>query len=876
MRFQMINRLYSLFKKKPLPHGSNHEVMNVFRMKYANFKALLESNSELLKIITDIEEKLRGQDVFGMAYIRSQSARIIFHAARMVKSFERLSGRAYPLLMELIDHIHHTIKQEHERRSEPAVLEYVLPYSRITKEMVDFVGGKNANLGEVANRVDIPVPEGFAITTRAFEMFLQANDLMDEIRKQMMGVTTAQPETVVLTSETIQKLFLEAKVPADVEEAISEAYEQLSAKSLSGRENLKIAMRSSAIGEDSELSFAGQYVSVLNVPPQRIFMEYKKILASLFTPRAISYRLHMGIPFEDVVMSVACLEMIPAKVSGVIYSRHPFNVLENTVIINAVWGLGPYVVDGTITPDSYSVSKDSQPVLLTSKISEKRLRLTIRPDGYLMEEQVEPELHNRPCLSEDQLKTLAVYAVKLENHFQCPQDIEWAIDPGGNLFILQARPLRFEGKSSPRGEGGRTQRLPGYTLLLEGGDIACPGVGFGRAHLVRSEDDLLSFPEGGVLLAAHPSPQYVMIMPKARAILTNSGSVLGHMASLAREFKVPTILNTQTVTSAVEQNTEITVDAYSGRVYLGRVPELLEIKVPRGVFMKDTPVYNILRKTADLIVPLNLVDPKSAQFTPQNCRTIHDIMRLIHELSYIELFQISDLVTGRGKISVKLDVPLPIDLYIIDLDGGLSNDSKSLSKITADAITSVPFKALLKGMLREDLRSLEPRPIEIKGFFSVMSEQILSPPNIAAERFGDRSYAIISDKYLNFSSRVGYHYSILDCYCGKTSTKNYINFQFKGGAADDVRKNRRARLIEKVLMEMAFLVEVQGDRVTARFAKQEPEVMEEKLDYLGRLLLFTRQMDMLMRSEESITYLADCFLKGKYNFERFQPQDNSV
>ncbi|MFH1992422.1 MAG: PEP/pyruvate-binding domain-containing protein [Pseudomonadota bacterium] len=862
----MIDRLYSLFKKKPKQHRSDHQVMNVFRMKYANFKTLLESNSELLKIITDIEEKLRGQDVFGMAYIRSQSARIIFHAARMVKSFENLSGREYPLLMKLIDNIQHTIKQELERKSEPVVLEYVLPYGRITKEMVDFVGGKNANLGEVANRADIPVPAGFAITTRAFETFLQANDLTDEIRKQMMEIAAAQPETVVRISETIQRLFLEAKVPADIEKAISEAYAELCAKSVSGRENLKIAMRSSAIGEDSEFSFAGQYVSALNVPPQRIIIEYKKILASLFTPRAISYRLHMGIPFEDIVMSVACLEMIPAKVSGVMYSRHPFNVLENTVIINAVWGLGPYVVDGTVTPDSYSVSKDSQPVLLTAKISEKRLRLTTRPDGYLMEEQVEPELRNRPCLSEDQLKTLAVYAVQMENHFQCPQDIEWAIDPGGNLFILQARPLRLEGKSSRNGEV-HTQRLPGYTLLLEGGDIACPGVGFGRAHHVRSEDDLMSFPEGGVLVAAHPSPQYVIIMPKARAILTNSGSVLGHMASLAREFKVPTILNTQTVTSAVEQSAEITVDAYSGRVYLGKVPELIEIKVPRGVFMKDTPVYKTLRKTADLIVPLNLVDPKSSDFAPQNCRTIHDIMRLVHELSYTELFQISDLVTGRGKISVKLDAPIPIDLYIIDLDGGLSDDSKSLSKITADSITSVPFKALLKGMLREDLRSLEPRPIEIKGFFSVMSEQMLSPPNMAAERFGDKSYAIISDKYLNFSSRVGYHYSILDCYCGKTSTKNYINFQFKGGAADDVRKNRRARLIEKVLGEMAFLVEVQGDRVTARFAKREPEVMEEKLDYLGRLLLFTRQMDMLMRSEESITHLADCFLKGKYNFE---------
>jgi len=869
MRFQMINRLYALFKKKPKLHRADHQVMNVFRLKYANFKTLLESNSELLKIITDIEEKLRGQDVFGMAYIRSQSARIIFHTARMVKSFENLSGRDFPLLMQLIDNIHHTIKQELERRIEPAVLEYVLPYSRITKEMIDSVGGKNANLGEIANRVDIPVPAGFAITTRAFEIFLQANDLTDEIQKQMMVLTAAQPETVVSTSETIQRLFLEAKVPADIEEAISKAYAELCDKSVSRHKDLKIAMRSSAIGEDSELSFAGQYVSALNVPPQRIIMEYKKILASLFTPRAISYRLHMGIPFEDVVMSVACLEMIPAKVSGVMYSRHPFNVLENTVIINALWGLGPYVVDGTVTPDSYSVSKDFQPVLLTSKISEKRLRLTTRPDGYLMEQQVEPEQRNLPCLREDQLKILAKYAVQMENHFQYPQDIEWAIDPDDNLFILQTRPLRVEGKSSSNGEG-LTQRLPGYTLLLEGGDIACPGIGFGQAYHIRSEDDLISFPEGGVLVAAHPSPQYVMIMHKARAILTNSGSVLGHMASLAREFKVPTILNTQTVTSSVEQNAEITVDAFSGRVYLGKVPELIEIKLPRGEFMKNTPVYNTLRKTADLIVPLNLVDPKSSHFVPQNCRTIHDIMRLIHELSYTELFQISDLVTGRGKISVKLDAPLPIDLYIIDLDGGLRNDLKSSPKITVDAITSVPFKALLKGMLREDLRSLEPKPIEIKGFLSVMSEQILSPPNIAAERFGDKSYAIISDKYLNFSSRVGYHYSILDCYCGKTITKNYINFQFKGGAADDVRKNRRARLIERILGEMAFLVEVQGDRVTARFAKQESEVMEEKLDYIGRLLLFTRQMDMLMYSEESITYLTDCFLKGEYNFELFQ------
>ncbi len=865
----MIGRLYSIFKKKTKQRHSDHHVMNVFRMKYANFKALLESNSELLKIITDIEEKLRGQDVFGMAYIRSHSARIIFHAARMVKSFENLSGREYQHLSERIDHIQHTIKAELERKVHSLVMEYVLPYDRITKEMVDFVGGKNANLGEIGNRADIPVPAGFAITTRAFEIFLQANELTDEIRKQMMEVVASQPETIVRLSEAIQRLFLEAEVPADIANGISEAYTNLCAKSVSGRKNINIAMRSSAIGEDSELSFAGQYVSALNVPPTRIIQEYKKILASLFTPRAISYRLHMGIPFEDVVMSVACVEMIPAKASGVMYSRHPFNVLENNVIINAVWGLGPYVVDGTVTPDSYTLSKDSEPILLDSKISEKPVLLTTRPDGFLMQQPVAPELRKQPCLSEDQLKTLVRYAVQLENHFQGPQDMEWAVDPDGHLYILQARPLRLEGKIGPN-EKGETQRLPGYTLLLEGGDTAYPGVGFGRAHHVSSEDDIISFPEDGVLIAAHPSPQYVIVMPKARAIVTDSGSVLGHMASLAREFKVPALLNTQSATAKVEHGAQITVDAYSGRVYLGRVAELIEMKIQRGAFMIDTPVYKTLQKMADLIVPLNLVDPKSPDFVPQNCRTIHDIMRLVHELSYSELFQISDLAAGRGRISKKLEAALPIDLYIIDLDGGLRDGIQALPKVTVTDLTSVPFKALLKGMLREDLQSLEPRPIEIKGFFSVISEQMLSPPNLAAERFGEKSYAIISDKYLNFSSRVGYHYSVLDCYCGKTSTKNYINFQFKGGAADDVRRNRRARLIEKVLGELAFLVEVQGDRVTARFAKQEPEVIEEKLDYLGRLLVFTRQMDMLMRNEESITYLADCFQKGEYNFDRYE------
>jgi pyruvate,water dikinase len=231
------------------------------------------------------------------------------------------------------------------------------------------------------------------------------------------------------------------------------------------------------------------------------------------------------------------------------------------------------------------------------------------------------------------------------------------------------------------------------------------------------------------------------------------------------------------------------------------------------------------------------------------------------------VFQLGDLVTDRASISARLQAPLPIDLYVIDLAGGLSVDATRVAVVRPEEVQSVPFKALLKGMLRSDLGGRQPRPVNLSGFFSVMSEQMLSGGGAGVERFGDRSYAIVSDKYLNFSSRVGYHYSVLDCYCGKTAAKNYINFQFKGGAADEVRRSRRARMIEKALGALGFLVETSGDRVTARMAKQEDSYIEDKLDLLGRLLIYTRQMDMMMNTEAHIDRLTECFLDGNYSLE---------
>jgi pyruvate,water dikinase len=283
--------------------------------------------------------------------------------------------------------------------------------------------------------------------------------------------------------------------------------------------------------------------------------------------------------------------------------------------------------------------------------------------------------------------------------------------------------------------------------------------------------------------------------------------------------------------------------------------------------MKDTPVYQTLRRVADHVVPLHLINPDAANFAPEFCRTLHDIMRLVHELSYQEMFRISDAVSdAEGGGSVRLKAPIPLDLRIIDLGGGLDGVSERTRWVTEDQVLSVPLKALLKGMLHEDVQSRRPRPIELGGFLSVMREQMLSPNNIP-DRFGDRSYAILSDKYLNFSSRIGYHYSVLDCYCGETVNKNYITFSFKGGAADEIRRNRRARAIGAIFEALDFKVEVREDRIDARLMKYERGVIEAKLDMVGRVLQYTRQMDMLMKSEASVEALAKCFLEGNYHLD---------
>jgi len=833
-----------------------------FRQKYENFKVLLESNAELLGIMADIEAKLRSRLAFGPGYIEAVWLRSLFHTGRMIRSFAAICGRPQAELGARLNAIGKGVDSDSAVAPGTSPPALVIQYDVLSAEALPAVGGKNANLAEIGTRLGLPIPRGFAITTAAFERFLAHNRLAEAIAARKQKLDIYETETIVAVGAEIRRLIMAAEVPEDLQRAIARAVDVLG-PAPDGMPR-RFSVRSSAIGEDGALSFAGQYATRLNVAGEKIVNAYKEIVASLFTDRAIAYRLHMGFVFQAAAMAVACQEMISAEASGVMYTRSPLDAGDDRILIQAVWGLGPYAVDGVVPPDRFVLSKGPIPALLEREVGAKPVMLTVAADGNLREVGVDAPRQSAPALCDEAAVRLAGHGMAIEAHFGSAQDVEWTLEPTGRLVILQARPLRIDPSAGPA-QPEAAAPAEGYRVILSGGETACPGVGAGPVAIVRNQADLVAFPEGAVLVAPHSSPQLVMVMDRARAIVTEAGSVTGHMACLAREYMVPTLVHLAGAAERLVPGTLVTVDADHGRIYEGRVARLVERTPADDDAAGDGAAHRALKRRAERILPLHLVDPGSPAFVPRNCLTIHDIMRYIHEKAYEALFQLGDQVAEAGQGAVRLEAPLPIDLYLIDLGGGLCREAADLRAVTLDQVRSVPLRALVIGMLEARTgEHKEPRPVNLGGFWSVMGRQLLDPPRLGSERFGDRSYAIVSDVYLNFSSRVGYHYSILDSFCSANPAKNYINFEFKGGAADAQRRHRRVRVIQRVLVDLGFWVDAVGDRVTARLSKQPADLLVRRLDTLGRLLIQTRQMDMLMADDAMVDPVAMAIQKENH------------
>jgi len=459
---------------------------------------------------------------------------------------------------------------------------YVSWFDEIGMEDVPLVGGKSASLGEMTRRTGAPVPYGFATTADAYRYYLKENKLdrrMAEILEEIKDPNDTK--TLQSVGARIRKVVAKAEMPQDLEKEIVRAYKSLAKKI--GENDPFVAVRSSATAEDlPDASFAGQQETYLNVhTAEEVVEKVKECFASLFTDRAIFYRIQKGFDHMTVALSSAIQLMVYSKASGVIFTLDVANGDPSVVLVEAGYGLGEFIVQGTITPDEYLVRKTDL-AIVKKNVPKKTIQLVRVPSGGTERKPVSPDLQDRQVLTDEQIKELAKYAIDIEEHYKKPMDLEWALDERTDkLFILQARPetvwaLR-QVEVKPEKLAVTTERK-----VLVQGLPASPGLAIGKVHVIPTVDRINEFEKGEVLVTEITAPDWVPAMRKAAAIITDSGGMTCHAAIVSRELGIPCIVGTTSrgkpATEYLPDGGMVTVDAKLGVVYEGVLEEAAERK----------------------------------------------------------------------------------------------------------------------------------------------------------------------------------------------------------------------------------------------------------------------------------------------------------
>ena len=363
--------LLNIFKPRQRSKPIDREI---FLQRFENYQEILKANRDALELMADTQQKLNGSYLFDRNYLLTATSHLESSVQKIVEQLNLLADQSYKELNEALGKVMALIKKELQ---EPQVIQrypFTIPFREIRKDLFSAVGEKCANLGEIQNVFDFPVPPGFAISTYAFQAFLQKNNLQEVINQTLNKLDVKTMQDLEEASKHIQTLFMDTPLPEEITKAIKEAYERLVSKKGA---RFPVAVRSSGAKEDSPLaSFAGQYKSFLNVPGDMIEKYYKLVLASQFSPHAIYYFKSRGFEYSDIPMAVGVMAMVPVESAGIVYTRHPEIPQEDFLIINAVFGLGISAVGGETTPDVYRVSrKDPKNILAQERGRTTTMRL---------------------------------------------------------------------------------------------------------------------------------------------------------------------------------------------------------------------------------------------------------------------------------------------------------------------------------------------------------------------------------------------------------------------------------------------------------------------------------------------------------------------
>ncbi|RLF75143.1 MAG: phosphoenolpyruvate synthase [Thermoplasmata archaeon] len=480
---------------------------------------------------------------------------------------------------------------------------FILWFDEIGIEDVPLVGGKNASLGEMYRKLTekgVQVPYGFAITAYAYQYLLKKAGVEDEIREVLKDLDTGDIHNLKERGRRVRELIRSSELPEELKREIVESYRRLSEKY--GAENVDVAVRSSATAEDlPDASFAGQQETYLNIRGEEALLEaVKKCFASLFTDRAISYRVDKGFDHFSVYLSIAVQKMVrsDAASSGVMFTIDTESGFKDVVLINGAWGLGENVVQGKVNPDEFYVFKptlkEGYRPIIGKNLGEKQYKMIYSDDPQEPVKNVPTTEEERSSyvLTDDEILTLAKWGTIIEEHYGKPMDIEWAKDGDGvnvgtgQLFIVQARPETVHGV--------KKMSVIETFILEERGDVLVEGkavgdkIGQGKVHVIESVDRIGDFRPGEVLVTTMTDPDWEPIMKIASAIVTDQGGRTCHAAIISRELGIPAIVGAMNATKVLTTGEDVTVSCAEGevgRVYRGllryRVEKIDVEKIPR-------------------------------------------------------------------------------------------------------------------------------------------------------------------------------------------------------------------------------------------------------------------------------------------------------
>ncbi len=808
---------------------------------YRVLRRLLAANSEMLDLMADLEAALDYLDP-GEPAIARRVMRLLDGSLLLAENLNILTGGAHCALYPAHAGIEHEVLATLRGFPNPASIPFVRPLEEAGADRVREVGGKAANLGRVRAVMPATVPPGFVLTTAAYRSFLGENRLHGPIRKLFRDLSLVSDRQLFKErTAAIRELIEASPVPARVADAVDAGVR------LATENPPRLwAVRSSAVGEDGRMTFAGQFDTVLDVPTGGLVSAYRRVLASRYNDHAVLYRLAGGLAEVDTPMAVLVMPMLDVVAAGVLYTRDPSDASADRMVIDAVAGLAGAMVRGD----------EAASTVLARRSRPGEIEAGHLPDAGVGEGVAVPG--DFPLPPSD-IGRLVELGLRLESEFGHPVDVEWAQVRDGSLMVLQCRPLRLVEREPP---GTESQDGAGSSPVAKGGMTVFPGRAVGRVYVARTVEELLAAPDGAILILRLAGPELAAVLPRVAGVVAEHGNPAGHAAALVREFAVPSLFAFPDAERRLSGYRTVSLDATRRLVFDGALwPDVREPVRSRARRVSARVLDNPLRQQ---VLALNLTNPLAINFRAGACRSVHDVVRYIHEKAVVAMFDLGDDVGRRGEHRVwRLESPIALQLAVLDLGGAVPAAARERRAVRPEEIASVPFAALWRGMTLPGVSWAGRAQMSLGGFVSVVAST-MTDSRAGVRTVGGRNYLMVAPEYVNLNARLAYHFAMVDAFVSPVAENNFVNFRFRGGGAGDERRNLRARFLAEALQGSGFDVDRRSDLVTAWMRRFPCAASEAGLATLGALMGCARQLDMLMDDEAAVRRFVERFLRGDY------------